>query len=330
MTSFAPRTHDGKHTAPIRTSLQSSLHGATRTVHMQLNKTIIARIPLALPPHAQDPSAYYLGMLAFAQIFYQFEYAVDSISSEPVSNANDQPTNNDRNRHVQIVQEQHTEGLSRKQSLLRDAELLARRLIHNPSISNGQEEAAQKVQRAATARTAHISQHIKTKPYLALAYTWTMYLALFNGGRWLHRQLVSAGPGFWHEQETSNENEALSFWHFDAATEQDPEAEQLKLEFKRNLDKASQLLTETEQEEVVQEAKSVFELCLSLIELLDDVMLEMSQTQASKAEQMQGVGQDTLFWRCWQRVSSIILGPTSSLFGGGWARPLESEVKASE
>lgn len=344
-------------TCPIssKSKLQSSLHAATRVVHANLNKTITARLPLSLPPHSQDPTAYYLGMLVFGQIFVEFEREIDSV----LKDISDQPDvllkEEARLRHVRMIETQYTPGLSRTTSLRSDIEILRKRLgytsnRHDVELLKSIEE---KVEAAAEEHTKAIGEHIRRNPYLALAYTWTMYLALFNGGRWLHRQLANAGPVFWMEdRQTSsiggetaftnaNEIAALSFWRFEAATQNDPNADRLKLTFKERFDKTSSLLTEKELEETVEEAKFIFELCLQLIDVLDDAMIEVQQAKASQEAQKQqamksfaisdiGVARSTV--RMWQSLTSAVLVPAYQLLGRTriWANPLEADAKNGE
>ncbi|PTD04694.1 hypothetical protein FCULG_00001579 [Fusarium culmorum] len=53
--------------------LAESIAIATRSVHAKLNKLIIARLPLALPPIAADSSSYITGLLHITPIYITFE-----------------------------------------------------------------------------------------------------------------------------------------------------------------------------------------------------------------------------------------------------------------
>jgi hypothetical protein len=95
-----------------------------------------------------------------------------------------------------------------------------------------------------------------------------MYLALFNGGRWIRRQLVSAGSNFW-----KGDAFPLSFWDFgDGSGEEEDEA--LKLRFKDSLLAASSLLTEAEKEDVIEEAKRLFDMCSEMVLFLDEAVAD--------------------------------------------------------
>jgi hypothetical protein len=44
-----------------------------RKLHTELNRLVIARLALALPPHADSPAQYRYGLGAFARVYYAFE-----------------------------------------------------------------------------------------------------------------------------------------------------------------------------------------------------------------------------------------------------------------
>lgn len=158
--------------------------------------------------------------------------------------------------------------------------------------------------------------------------------------------LAGAGPTFWLEgqdcqmQESSTDMgvtqgtgkiEALSFWHFDVATEDDPEANRLKLEFKGRFDEASEMLTEIEQSEVAKEAQSVFETCATMVGFLDEHMTQQ-QSRVSEATQDSAPHQASLSWfgptatSVWQILASRLasFGVTSL------ERPMRKEVGVVE
>ncbi|KAI2623150.1 heme oxygenase-like protein [Hypoxylon sp. NC1633] len=74
-------------------SLGDSINIATRSVHTQLNKLIISRLPLALPPKADDASNYVQGLLHIAPIYIAFEAAwQDILDSASAPDAPSQPS----------------------------------------------------------------------------------------------------------------------------------------------------------------------------------------------------------------------------------------------
>lgn len=308
-------------------SLQTSLRAATRALHTQLNVGVTGRLPQCLPPHASDPTAYYLGMLTFGQIFVAVERGMERILSE---NSQDHNPTVETKRQKRILETQYTSGLARTVSLKHDTAILSKRLLSlkYPSGADALSAMEEKVWCVANERTRYITEHIRDRPYLAMAYTWTMYLALFNGGRHIHRGLARAGPEFWLEDSPSPSARigSLSFWHFNEATEEDPDADQLKSKFKRGFDEASQLLTDSEREEVVQEAKSIFELCMELVEFLDGVMEEYAQ-QTARVATLPDLGRPSTGSKTWSEVVSGLVAPLGRILSLGWTRPLVQEGK---
>lgn len=303
--------------------LQESLHAATRSLHNQLNRLITARLPLCLPPHATDPTAYLLGIAVFGEIFTAFELGIEHAEHGQDS---DSLARSDRDRHIQILQTAQTVGLERREKLRHDMDLLLSRL--------GCETQFTYVQQHAQAELLGITKAIEAQPYLALAYQWTMYLALFNGGRFLQRTLASAGPDFWQEAEDRDDDrvQALSFWDFDAATTEDPHANTLKLYFKANLTAASELLTAEEKEKVIQEAVQIFQTCLDLVAYMDEVMAQ--QNQPSQQSTLQKVASRSSVGVCrpanstlWHRLRNTSTGFVEDWLGPLWRRPLVQDVK---
>ena len=109
-----------------------------------------------------------------------------------------------------------------------------------------------------------IHDSVNERPAALLAYTWAMYLALFNGGRWIQKQLIAAGSDFWLGVPLP-----LSFWTFDLKERAGVEEEQLKESLKESFEKAETGLTEFERGAVIKEAILVFDMCREMISLLD-------------------------------------------------------------
>lgn len=64
-------------------TLPERINASSRSIHTQLNRLIIARLPLALPPCTTDPSSYISGLLHIAPIYITFESLWDCILQEP-------------------------------------------------------------------------------------------------------------------------------------------------------------------------------------------------------------------------------------------------------
>jgi heme oxygenase len=122
---------------------------------------------------------------------------------------------------------------------------------------------------------AHITETAQKRPYVLLAYSWIMYMALFNGGRWIRDQLVNAGPEFWFRKPNVEKAASLigpsflSFWSFDG----DDDGEDIKRAFRAEFVEASRKhLTEAEREDVIHEAKTLFQHCINIVSEVDVVV----------------------------------------------------------
>lgn len=116
----------------------------------------------------------------------------------------------------------------------------------------------------------HIEQAVATKPHILLAYAWIMYMALFNGGRWMRTQLLAAGEDFWHRSDLEEgkddpiQQSGLSFFHFGG----DMDGEDIKEDFKKRLAEVEKLLTADEKSDIVAETSDIFYHCRMMIEEL--------------------------------------------------------------
>ncbi|SMQ47862.1 unnamed protein product [Zymoseptoria tritici ST99CH_3D7] len=54
-------------------NLSDEINRATRSQHIELNRLLINRLSLALPPHSSTPLLYGKGLVPFARIFLFFE-----------------------------------------------------------------------------------------------------------------------------------------------------------------------------------------------------------------------------------------------------------------
>ncbi|CAO2651730.1 Nn.00g000130.m01.CDS01 [Neocucurbitaria sp. VM-36] len=122
---------------------------------------------------------------------------------------------------------------------------------------------------------AHIRKSVNEKPWTLVSYAWCFYMAVFSGGRWIRAGLLRAPPGFWpatREEETGArvglEEKGLSFWHFVGAHD----GEDIKAAFKASLAAAEELFTPDERVDIIEEAKSIFQLCATLVDELDDMV----------------------------------------------------------
>ena len=230
----------------VHLSLSEELRSATRHKHHALNTQIISRLPLCVPPHADSPFTYAKGMIVFGQIYFAFEEVLAMQLASP-----DQQM---RERYDRI----HLPQLPRTSWLRNDIAMLKSRMLRSePDEFESLAEESKVFYR-------RIHGSLAERPHVLLAYTWTMYLALFNGGRWIRGQLISAGCDFWR-----GEAFPLSFWDFGRVGQDNFDVDQLKDLFKVRFGEATSNLMDDERRDVVEETNKLFDLCLEMVELLD-------------------------------------------------------------
>lgn len=253
--SVTPPLPAGASTLPIQ------INTATRKQHTELNRLIIERLPLALPPKANGPQVYGLGIAAFAQIFLAFEQAFDDLANdeEPKTSSEDELSH-----HRQVkswLSNLRPAGLKRSPRLKRDLQYLPELDRSHFSELNDSTQ-------------AHIRALAASKPHTLVAYTWVMYMAIFSGGRWIRAQLASAQPEFWTSHTNAGPAMAektplgmpgFSFLSFDG--EQD--GEDIKAEYKRRLVEGEDLLGKQEREDIVEASRELFEMCIKIVRKLD-------------------------------------------------------------
>jgi hypothetical protein len=146
---------------------------------------------------------------------------------------------------------------------------------------------------------SHINASTLENPHVLAAYAYVLYMAIFSGGRWIRSVLSSAGNSFWLAEHTkigealpsiydeepvsaskSNtillsptpaiqkrlEKSGLSLWFFKSPTD----GLDIKAEFKARLDGLEDLLTKEQRNDIVEEARIIFERCESLVADLDE------------------------------------------------------------
>ncbi|KAI1414535.1 heme oxygenase-like protein [Hypoxylon sp. FL1857] len=213
-------------------ALGESINIATRSVHTKLNKLIIQRLRLALPPQADDASNYVQGLLHVAPIYITFESLWRTIleSSETEdgrirttaadcpepSDAHSSPTTSSTtdaksrptisNRIHVLLLSLYIDGLPRSSALKHDLASLTG--------WTAPELTAQLDERAAESPVlaeflAHIKRSVAARPHVLLAYAWVLYMALFSGGRFIRASLERVDPAssFWTPLELELEQD---------------------------------------------------------------------------------------------------------------------------
>jgi heme oxygenase len=249
----------GKASTYSERSLPLEISAATRSHHSSLNRLIVSRLPLCLPPHTLTPRLYTVGVSVFGTIYRTFEEEWSRILQNGAM---------ETERTRDILRRLYIPELLRRDCLDRDLTmLLTRRDTFAPP---------REVEGACDVLQRHqitIRSTIQDRPLTLLAYAWVMYMALFNGGRWIRDQLVAGGPEFWHTSDPganstegyANADSCLSFWQFEGGDD----GLGIKNDFKRRFDIVAAQLTASERTDVVEEAVQIFKMCREMAELLD-------------------------------------------------------------
>ena len=279
-------------------SLMQSLHSATRYLysssvmdakaltqkrrgtHKQLNQLILSRLPRCLPPHTTQADIYANGLLHFAPIYASFEVAWQLLSDyEPTSELFlETAVVLSSLIHLNIP------SLLRTERLRQDLSLLLQQPLEQVDVRFRHPDG-----RKARDFVRHIKHVACYKPHALIAHAWVLYMALFNGGRWIREQLSTARDMTWFSASdkteltlrsgvngVSTQDEAgLSFWHFEG----DQDGDDIKEDFKARLVDVGSMLTEEHKADIVEEANEVFRRCIALVKELDDLLADKPSTQ---------------------------------------------------
>ncbi|KAH6893252.1 hypothetical protein B0T10DRAFT_481832 [Thelonectria olida] len=217
--------HDGHHQPHHRhhRPLAESIAVSTRSIHAQLNKLIIARLPLALPPRSQDPSNYVSGLMHIVPIYMTFERLwKDLVDKSSAANLDFKPSDscdperplldssifssedwNTKSEHQpnvctridSLLQHLYMPGLMRSHRLKQDISHLTGwpdHVVEQQIETVGQQgRLGEFVQ--------HIQKAIENKPHVLVAYSYILFMALFAGGRFIRASLEAAGEEFWEQ-----------------------------------------------------------------------------------------------------------------------------------
>lgn len=238
-----------------------------------MNRLIIARLPLALPPFAPNCTPYYLGLQAFANIFTTFEDAWDGHT------ATRKPAQVPDDLH-DVLSALLPDQLRRTRVLHEDLAYLSKHVQPSGfSETTADPLSVTSIPMALQTQsfTSHISHAIAAKPHLIVAYTWVMYMALFSGGRYIRAQLRLAGPRFWSAaselelkekdggQKDLPPHPGYSFLNFSGSRD----GEDIKAAFKHQLAHVDGLLSQQQRREIVAEARDLFSRCVDVVRELD-------------------------------------------------------------
>ncbi|KAK3680128.1 hypothetical protein LTR78_000505 [Recurvomyces mirabilis] len=273
-----------------RASISAEINIATRKQHTELNRLIIERLPLALPPHSSNPALLGQGLAAFAKIFFVFEAVWASLDDGKTAQDGGKAGDTRKTELLSRLKCLRPEVMERSQRLATD-------LRHIERIT-GQDWSHH------TSAELPVGQGLIAKPHLLLAYAWVMYMAIFSGGRWIRQQLQSAGPVFWaapvgitvdDSKKSAGVMPGFSFLCFEG--EQD--GEDIKRDFKPRLAETEALLNYEERQEVIHEARRLFEHCVALVHQLDDLVLKQRLVRVAGVAALLGLLLVALVWLYW-------------------------------
>ncbi|RDW85558.1 hypothetical protein BP5796_03883 [Coleophoma crateriformis] len=251
-------------------SLSEQINFSTRSSHTQLNRLILARLPLALPPYSLNPSTYAYGLLHIAPVYITFESLWGRILDES-GNFSIKGSS----QTYSILSRLHLPGLQRSRRLRADIKVLSglseqevKEILHKISLHVRTSEFI-----------THLTISVGAKPHVLLAYAWVMYMALFAGGRHLRAFLYNAGTDFWtrspgqppekmpqsHTAPGPAVAPGLRFFQFPG----EEDGEDIKRQFKERFAESETLLSHAEKHDIVQEAQHIFAFMVDLIGELD-------------------------------------------------------------
>lgn len=235
--------------------LAESINAATRKVHARLNRLIMARLPLALPPDAQDPSIYLLGLLHITPIYNAFESALRTLLWRPLAEPGLCSSRDGATRqHARFpLSRLYLPTLMRTDQLCTDIQALTgwtRHQIEEQLILVSQSgPLALFVQ--------HISSTVDERPHVPLDD-----VPVTN--RPPHPQTPKAVSSAPPEEDFSS---PLAFFRFSTPAD----GEDLKREFKERFAEIDRHLTPDQRHDVVQEAVCIFDNMLSIVAQLDSL-----------------------------------------------------------
>ena len=205
--------------------LAETIAAATRSVHLRLNKLIIANLPGALPPRASDPTSYVSGLLHIAPIYITFEALWQNILDTPPMSVPEGSVADGCDPDIPLLDAgsiltppKHTENPRVHRPLVCDRVHSMLQHLHLPGLMRSKrlradlgeltgwpehvvEEQLRAVSQMARLRdfVNHIKRSVENKPHVLLAYSYIMFMALFSGGRFIRASLESAGSQFWEQ-----------------------------------------------------------------------------------------------------------------------------------
>uniref|UniRef100_A0A8H7N399 Uncharacterized protein n=1 Tax=Bionectria ochroleuca TaxID=29856 RepID=A0A8H7N399_BIOOC len=199
-------------------SMAESIAASTRVLHARLNRLIMARLQLALPPRIADPSLYISGLFHIAPIYITFETLWESIVESPPTPAQSgllirgtdpltPATDSEDKRSSRTERSKpHHELHSALQTLRLPGLMRSAKLKEDLGALTGWPEHVVQEQLDIISESGHLAhfldhmrRSINSRPHVLIAYAYIFFMALFAGGRFIRASLESVGHGFWDQ-----------------------------------------------------------------------------------------------------------------------------------
>lgn len=194
-------------------TLCHQINASILSSHTTLNRLILDRMPLAVPPHTNNPSAYITGLLHIGAVYIAFESLWQNligIHSEIAPIPYTFPFNSPDEQEQDVETPKIT---ARTRRLLEEAYsttmLRAPRIKADVQAMTGWPDHVfeQQLKLAGTSGrlgkfTLHIRDTVNAKPHILLAYAHTLYLALLSGGSYIRTELMFIDREFWEATPT--------------------------------------------------------------------------------------------------------------------------------
>lgn len=194
-------------------SLVHSINAAIASSHTKINRLILDRMPHAVPPQVDNPSAYITGLLHIGAVYIAFEslwqniigvhteiaplpytypFADDSnTSSSGLNHGLAPPQLTERTRH--ILETAYWPNMLRAARVKADI----RAMTGWPAHVVDEQLRSAGTTGALGAFLVHIKDAVDDRPHVLLAYAYGLYLALLSGGSYIRTELMYLTAEFW-------------------------------------------------------------------------------------------------------------------------------------